>query len=45
VNIGPDGKTFATAGGGGSQGNKYVPGSDFTIRLWKMPAITMARGQ
>jgi RNA polymerase sigma factor (sigma-70 family) len=37
VEVAPDGKTFVTAGGGSRQGGKYVPGDDFTIRLWKMP--------
>jgi RNA polymerase sigma factor (sigma-70 family) len=43
VDISPDGKTFVTAGGGAHQGGKAVPGEDFTIRLWKMPAATVAR--
>jgi RNA polymerase sigma factor (sigma-70 family) len=39
VDIAPDGRTFATAGGGAHQGDKAVPGQDFTIRVWKMPAL------
>ena len=33
----PDGKHFLTAGGGGSNNSKFVPGTDFSIRLWRMP--------
>ena len=32
-------ETFVTAGGGTKKGEKTVPGEDFTIRLWKMPAV------
>ena len=39
VDIAPDGKTFVTAGGGTKRGDSYSPGDDFTIRLWKMPAV------
>jgi hypothetical protein len=37
VEVSPDGKTFATAGGGGQRGAEWVAGTDFTVRLWKMP--------
>jgi WD40 repeat protein len=37
VEFSPDGKTFATAGGGGSDRGRFIKGSDFTIRLWRVP--------
>jgi WD40 repeat protein/beta-lactamase regulating signal transducer with metallopeptidase domain len=45
VDIAPDGKTFATAGGGGKQGENWVAGDDFAIRLWKLPPTSVARAQ
>jgi WD40 repeat protein len=37
----PDGEHFLTAGGGGSANGKYVPGTDHSIRLWRMPGRLM----
>jgi WD40 repeat protein len=33
----PDGKKFITGGGGGKQGDAWVAGDDFALRVWKMP--------
>jgi hypothetical protein len=43
VELSPDGRTFATAGGGGQQAGKWIRGDDHAIRLWKMPAASVAR--
>jgi WD40 repeat protein len=40
VAIAPDGKTFATGGGGVEKDGKWSRGEDFAIRLWKMPAVS-----
>jgi WD40 repeat protein len=33
----PDGKQALSAGGGGQQNSEYVRGTDFAIRVWKLP--------
>jgi hypothetical protein len=43
VVISPDGKTFATGGGGAEKNGKWMRGEDFAIRLWKMPAVSTVR--
>jgi WD40 repeat protein len=43
VAFSPDGTTFATAGGGGSDRGRYVRGTDFAIRLWRVGPLATAR--
>jgi hypothetical protein len=38
----PDGRLIASAGGGRREGKDFVPGSDFDIRLWQLPAAAAA---
>jgi WD40 repeat protein len=37
VGFTPDGKQALSAGGGGQQNSEYVRGTDFAIRVWKLP--------
>jgi WD40 repeat protein/beta-lactamase regulating signal transducer with metallopeptidase domain len=37
VALTPDGKQFLSAGGGGRQGDNWVAGDDFALRVWDMP--------
>jgi WD40 repeat protein/beta-lactamase regulating signal transducer with metallopeptidase domain len=45
VDISKDGKRLLTAGGGAKNGEQYVPGNDFAIRVWPLPdtSATVAR--
>jgi WD40 repeat protein len=38
VAFSPDGRRVLTAGGVARNGNEAVPGRDFTIRIWPLPA-------
>jgi hypothetical protein len=35
----PDGKQFLSAGGGIRRGDEYFAGTDFAIRIWKLPTL------
>jgi WD40 repeat protein len=43
VALSPDGRSFLSAGGGAQVGGKFVPGEDFTIRMWPVPARMLAQ--
>src|SRR5262249_21359423 len=43
VSLSPDGRHLLSAGGGGQVAGKYVPGEDFAVRLWRLPARVVAR--
>jgi WD40 repeat protein/beta-lactamase regulating signal transducer with metallopeptidase domain len=38
VDLSADGRRLLTAGGGTSENGRFVPGKDFALRLWAMPA-------
>jgi WD40 repeat protein/beta-lactamase regulating signal transducer with metallopeptidase domain len=41
----PDGKHFLSCGGGGQRGDAWVPGEDFTLRVWRLPRQVLARAR
>jgi WD40 repeat protein/beta-lactamase regulating signal transducer with metallopeptidase domain len=45
VGFSPDGRRILSAGGGGKNGEEYVPGSDFAIRIWPVPDTSLTAGR
>ena len=45
VNFSPDGRKVLTAGGGARNGEEYVPGNDFGIRVWPLPDSSPMAGR
>lgn len=45
VAFSPDGRFGVSSSGGDSEDGQYVPGEDFSVRLWRLPEPPQTRGE